>query len=67
MTHLILNYKCNNLKSLLYVLGSIFTRYKKSSEITLHIFSEDELVRFVQKIEKRVYNNIACVKTKGNC
>ena len=34
---------------------------------SIHVFTEQELQEFIQNVEKRVYNNIACAKTKGNC
>lgn len=34
---------------------------------SIHVFTDEELQEFIQKIEKRVYNNIACAKTKGSC
>ena len=34
---------------------------------SIHVFTDKELQDFIQKIEKRVYNNIACAKTKGSC
>lgn len=35
--------------------------------IELFVFSNEELQEFIEKVEKRVYNNIACAKTKGSC
>lgn len=34
---------------------------------SIHVFTEEELQQFIQKIEKQVYNSIACAKTKGSC
>lgn len=34
---------------------------------SIHVFTDEELQVFIQKIEKQVYNSIACAKIKGSC
>lgn len=34
---------------------------------SIHVFTDEELQVFIQKIEKQVYNSIACAKIKGGC
>ncbi len=48
--------------------GRFSIKTEKNVEfIELFVFSQEELQEFIEKVEKRVYNNIACAKTKGNC
>lgn len=41
--------------------------HENVESIELFVFSGAELQEFIQKIEKQVYNSIACAKTKGSC
>lgn len=68
MRHLTINYDHNRkIYSILNMLYNMIFRYKRLKVTTMHVFTDEELQVFIQKIEKQVYNSIACAKIKGSC